>query len=348
MGDEVMKAISFSNVQESIRYIEGNKEKSFVLFSSDEKVKKLALEVSENVVLCSTAGEYTSEGYSKGVISGFEYETDIAKAVEILDPPIKSIGNLKAEYKKIENNKNAFILLLCDGLTGREETILTTLYFVKDDFKIIGGSAGDDLKFIETYVYIGKKRVHSVALLFNTKERTHIVKENIFVPSGKRLLITEADTINRTVKSFNNKPASTEYARIIGVRESELEKYFMNNPLGKIYKDDIYIASPMKINKDKSITFYCQILSNTFVQVLEPIDAVKQVKATVDNLPFKPNFVFVINCILRSIKFDQENMWKQIDNEILKLGDNITGFISYGEQFHKMHANQTMVMLIIE
>ena len=91
------------------------------------------------MVLCSTAGEYTSSGYKNGVISGFEYETDMAKTVEILSPPIKSIASLKSEYHEIENNKNAFILLFCDGLNGMEETIITTLYFVKDDFKIIGG-----------------------------------------------------------------------------------------------------------------------------------------------------------------------------------------------------------------
>ncbi|WP_026881872.1 FIST signal transduction protein [Clostridium akagii] len=344
-----MRAISFSNVQEAIKYTENEKNKSFILLSSDEKVKELSLGVSEKVVLCSTAGEYTSSGYKNGVISGFEYETDMAKTVEILSPPIKSIASLKSEYHEIENNKNAFILLFCDGLNGMEETIITTLYFVKDDFKIIGGSAGDNLKFKETYIYIGKKRVSSVALFFNTKQRTHITKENIYIPSGKRLLITEADTINRIVKSFNNKPASTEYARVLGVKESELEKYFMNNPLGKIYKDDIFIASPMKINEDKSITFYCQLLSNTFVQVLEPIDPLQQLRTTVSKLPFKPNFVFVINCILRSLKFEKENMWKQVDNEILKIcNNNTTGFISYGEQFYKMHANQTMVMLIVE
>jgi hypothetical protein len=343
-----MKSISFSTVNEAIMYIKTKENKGFILFSSDDKVIELSKEASENVVLCSTAGEYTSNGYKSGIVTGIEYEFNDAKAVEITYPPIKSIEKLKKEYHEIENNKNAFILLLCDGLTGSEESIITTLYFVRDDFKIIGGSAGDDLKFKETYVYIGNKRVHSVALFFNTKNKTHIVKENIYEPSGKRLLITEADTIDRVVKTFNNKPATTEYARILGIRETELQNYFFNNPLGKIYNNDIYIASPMKVNEDKSITFYSQLLSNTFVEVLQPIDPVEKVKDTISNFPFKPNFILAINCVLRSLKFQQENIWSKIDNEILNLCSNTTGFICYGEQFYKVHANQTMVMLLME
>ena len=122
----------------------------------------------------------------------------------------------------------------------------------------------------------------------------------------------------------------------------------MNNPLGKIYRDEILIASPMKVNPDKSITFYCQLMPNTFVEMLKPVDPIVQVKKTIGNMPFKPNFVFAINCILRSLKFQQENLWKSIDKEMLAFCPNTAGFVSYGEQYYKAHANQTMVMLIVE
>lgn len=311
-------------------------------------VLELSKLVSSNVTLCSTAGEYSKDGYKDGIISGFEYELSDAEVVEILYPPIKSIHNLKESYKKVKNNKNAFALLLCDGLTGMEESIVTTFYFVEENFKIIGGSAGDNLKFEQTYIFIGSKKVHSAVIYFNSKSRTSIIKENIYVPSGKRLLVTEADAINRTVKTFNKKPASSEYAKILNIPEADLSNHFMNNPLGKIYKDEVFIASPMKINADKSITFYCQLMPNTFVEVLKPIEPIIQMKKTIESMPFKPNFVFIVHCILRSLKFQEENLWKSIDKEILSFCSNTTGFVSYGEQFYKTHANQTMVMLIVE
>ena len=344
-----MKALVFSNPKEAAAITTNNSNnKGYVLFSNVEMVIELSKLVSSNVVLCSTAGEYSMEGYKKGIISGFEYDLSDAEVVEILYPPIKSIKKLMGAYENVKNNKNAFALLLCDGLSGMEESIVTTFYFTNDDFKIIGGSAGDNLKFKETFIFIGSKKVHSAVLFFNMKKRTSIIKENIYIPKGKRLLVTESDAINRTVKTFNKIPASTEYAKALGVSESDLPNHFMNNPLGKRYKDEIFIASPMKVNADKSITFYCQVMPNTFVEILEPVDPIEQIRSTINNIQFKPSFVLAINCILRSLKFEQENIWKNIDKEILSFCPNTTGFISYGEQFYKSHANQTMVMLIVE
>lgn len=122
----------------------------------------------------------------------------------------------------------------------------------------------------------------------------------------------------------------------------------MNNPLGKIYQDDIFIASPMKVNPDKSITFYCQMIPNTFVEILKPVDPVIQIKNTIRNAQFKPTFVFTVHCILRNLKFTEENLWKSIDRELLSFCPNTSGFVSYGEQFYKSHANQTMVLLLVE
>lgn len=343
-----MNAISFSNTQEAANYIASKKDKGYVLCSNNENVTELALLNLRNVVSCSTAGEYTAQGYRNGVITGFEYDLNDAEIVEILYPPIKSLELLKNSYEKVKNNSNAFMLLLCDGLSGMEETIITTFYFMKDDFKIIGGSAGDNLKFKETLVYIGGRKVHSVALFFNIKVKTHIIKENIYESTGKKLLITDADTIKRTVKSFNSMPAATAYAKALNVSETELPNHFMNNPLGKIYNDSISIVSPMKVNSDKSITFYSQLLPNTFVQILQPLDPISEIRNTLNKVPFKPSFVFAINCILRSLKFQQENLWKGVDKELLNFCSNTSGFISYGEQFYKMHSNQTMVLLLVQ
>ena len=343
-----MREFVFSNVAEALNYIKSNPEKGLIIFSNNENVTQLSKEVSSNVILCSTSGEYSGKGYKNGIISGFEYDLSIGEIVEIPDPPIKSIKQLKEAYKKVQNNKNAFALLLCDGLSGTEESIVTTFYFADDNFKIIGGSAGDNLKFKETIIFIGSKKVHSAAIFFNMKSRTTLIKENIYESTGTRLLVTEADPISRTVKTFNKIPAATAYAKALNIEERDLPNYFMNNPLGKQYENEIYIASPMKVNPDKSITFYCQIMTNTFIYVLKPLDPIEQIKKTIKKIEFKPSFVLAINCILRSLKFQQEGIWKSIDNELITLCPNVTGFVSYGEQFYKKHVNQTMVLLAIE
>ncbi|AWK51657.1 hypothetical protein DIC82_11805 [Clostridium beijerinckii] len=346
-----MKQLLFHSVNEVYAYTQDAnilKTMGIILFAPVEMVIELSKNVSPNTILCSTSGEYTCNGYKDGVITGFEYDKGESKVVEIEYPAIKSIDMLKGAYDKVKNNKNAFMLLLCDGLSGTEESILSTFYFIPPDFKIIGGSSGDNLNFKETYIYIGGKRVANVSVFFNSKRRTCILKENIYTSIGQTLLVTEADVLNRTVKSFNNRPASTEYARVLGITEKELPSFFMNHPLGKKYENDIFIASPMKVNSDKSITFYCELMENTFVDVLKAEDPIEVLKQTIKSAQFNPSFIFSVHCILRSLKFIQEKKWPVFDKEMIKFCNNITGFVSYGEQYYKNHSNQTMVLLLIE
>lgn len=343
-----MNSFLFNKTSDMLDYINSSTDLSHIIFSGIAQVEELSQIVGHNVVLCSTSGEFTSQGYKENVITGFSYKSDAAEVVEILYPPAKSLKGLHSAYSKVKNNSNAFTLLLCDGLSAMEEAIITSFYFTDPNFKIMGGSAGDNLKFEKTLIYIGSKKVHSVAVFFNMKKRTQLIKENIYVPSGLKLLVTEADTIKRVVKTFNNKPASEEYARALGVREAELSKYFINNPLGKISKDDIYIASPMKVNPDKSITFYCQLIPNTFVELLKPSDYYQEISRTISKASFSPSFVLSIHCILRSLKFIDENAWDNVSSKLLSLTKNQTGFISYGEQYYRNHLNQTMIMLLVE
>ncbi len=346
-----MRQLLFKTVKEAAEYLQGSgltAGEGAILFTSANLVQELSLQIPQDTILCSTAGEYTNKGYQDGVITGFCYQKEEAEIVEIPYPPIKGIEALKTAYSKVKHNKNAFMFLLCDGLSGTEETVLSTFYFMAPDFKILGGSAGDNLKFKETYIYIGKNRVANAAVFFNSKRKTSVVKENIFTTTGKELLVTSADVLNRTVYSFNQRPASEEYARIIGVDECDLPNHFMNNPLGKSYESDIFIASPMKVNSDKSITFYCELMENTFLQVLKAEDPIQILRETIKSVEFKPSFVFSVNCILRSLYFQQSKLWSEFDREMLAFCDNTSGFVSYGEQYYRKHSNQTMVLLLEE
>ncbi|MNI84246.1 FIST C domain protein [compost metagenome] len=104
----------------------------------------------------------------------------------------------------------------------------------------------------------------------------------------------------------------------------------------------------MKVNPDQSITFYTELMPNTFVHMLKPEDPIAILRQTLGKVPFKPVFVLAVHCILRSMMFQQNNCWSAYDRELLGLSRNITGFIIYGEQYYQRHANQTMVLLLTE
>jgi len=343
-----MNSFLYQTPDELIVSIGSNNNLSYVVFAGIAMVHELAGKFGDNVILCSTSGEFTPKGFMDSAITGFSYDPGNVEVVELLYPPAKGLRALQKAYAKVRHNPNAFALLLCDGLSAMEESIITTFFFTDPDFKIVGGSAGDNLKFEETAIYIGSKKVHSAALFFNAKTRTQLIKENLYGPCGKKMLVTDADPIKRTVKTFNNKPASTEYARMLGGRESQLDQFFMSNPLGKSSENDLFIASPMKINPDKSITFYAQIIPNTFVDILELEDHRTVIQNTLNAVQLKPSFVLSINCILRSLYFIENQLWRDVDAELLSICKNQTGFVSYGEQYYKNHFNQTMVLLIVE
>ncbi|MGF0105092.1 hypothetical protein [Ligilactobacillus ruminis] len=44
-----------------------------------------------------------------------------------------------------------------------------------------------------------------LCIFVDCKKRTKLVKENIYVPTGKKMLVTNADPINRCVYTFNNR-----------------------------------------------------------------------------------------------------------------------------------------------
>lgn len=345
-----MKALVFDHIDEAFHYLREGlaNNKGAVLFSSLPHVTELARQAPDHAVLCSTSGEYTCNGYRDGVITGFEYDRQWTEIVDVGYPPITSSRRLKQAYEKVKDNANAFLLLLCDGLSGMEESLISTLYFMRPDFKIIGGSAGDSLQFKETFIYIGSRRVRHAAIFFDAPFRTALMKENIYSRTGDTLLVTRADAMNRTVMSFNDRPASEEYARVLGVEEQELSRHFMNHPLGKAYEDDIFIASPMRVNPDRSITFYTELMPNTFVHMLKPEDPLDILRQTVTQAPFRPSFVLAVHCILRSLMFQQKDCWDSFDRELLGLCSNITGFVSYGEQYYQRHINQTMVLMLTE
>jgi hypothetical protein len=178
--------------------------------------------------------------------------------------------------------------------------------------------------------------------------RTALVKENIYVPTGKTMLVTDADVFGRTVYSFNGRPAAEEYARVLGVPEADLAEHFLSNPLGKRYEDDLIIASPKAINPDGSVTFYSQVMSSTYVEVLSAADPLAVLEETLGGSPYKPSFVLNINCTLRDQLFGRDGLWAAFDETMLGFCGNTTGFISYGEQYYKKHANQTMILLLVE
>lgn len=107
----------------------------------------------------------------------------------------------------------------------------------------------------------------------------------------------------------------------------------MAHPLGFVGKQ-LSVGSPMCVNVDQSISFYCQVFNNAEMRILKPLDVLSTMDATVERIHDDFKYVeatFAVNCILRKMQFQQTNLIPDVNKRFTKMG-NTFGFCSYGEQ----------------
>lgn len=339
--------------------------------SSDYDVPALSVEIKTRfpdaeVIGTSTSGEISSNGFTKKsiVMTAFSCTSTRISTVLVEDVdkfPIIHKEKIISAMRKCgisendpKSHETAFALTFINGLRNAEEALLSLFYaIVKNDrFLIAGGSAGDDLKFKETYVCCNGKTVSSgaVIMFFKTSLKFDIRKENIYKPSGKQLRITNADTTTRTIYTINNRPAKSEYASSIGIPEYKVNDALLDYPFGRVFGDNIFISSLASFNPNGSINMYSRVLQNSQVDLLEPDDyktitaeTCNQIKEKIKN----PQFVLLINCILRTITFENKACCSTLTDMYNAKFPVFCGFSSYGEQYGLVNSNQTLVTIVI-
>lgn len=319
------------------------------------------------VVGVSTSGEITNRGFFKNslVVTTMSDEQTRVAGVLIDDAdkfPIvyknqieKAATSVGIRLHSNGGNKDCFALTFVNGLCNAEEATLSLLNSIIDDreFNIIGGSAGDDLKFTQTYVSLNGEVVsHGAVVLFvKTSKKFVIKKENIFKPSGKHASITGVNVENRTINSINKQNPKSCYAKILGITESAVADSSLSHPIGRVFGDDVFISSIANINSNGTISMYARILPGMEVEILNPLDIIETTKETGQKVREEihhPGFVLFINCILRTIMFEKQHKSSDVIRAWNENYSTYCGFSSYGEQINRLNSNQTLLVLAIE
>ncbi len=310
---------------------------------------------SAETIGCSTSGEIvTGKMLTKSVVAmAFNKES-------IKDAKVEVIENLNKESMRAFNAfqrhfgksmkeldpKQYVGIILVDGLCGKEELIMDRIGDLTN-VTFIGGSAGDDLKFANTYVYAnGKSYPHSavVAILEPTSEFSFI-KTQSFCELPQKLVVTKADEAKREVLEFNEKPAANAYAEAVGVSVADAPNRFMHNPVGLVFEGEPFVRSPQQIKGDH-MAFYCSVKEGMELSLLESTDIISSTKQAIEAAQAELGGVSGIvnfNCILRTLELGQ----KGLTDDYAKLFADVptVGFSTYGEQYIG-HINQTATMLV--
>ncbi len=339
----------------------------------EELIKGLKSHVDvNNLIGCTTAGEFSEKGLTRhGVlIVAFDKKCKVSISCKKMEGNPKVVGSelaediegkLKEKYPKVDINERFLGIIFHDWKTNHENEIVGELA-KKLSFPIIGGTAGDNLKFENMY-QIYKDKVLSGYVVFaaiSTKRKMEILYGHGYEPTECYARITKAE--GNIIYELDGKPAYETYLRMInrasGIPMVILEKYRPSQgknldftilyPLGVQDVYGNYRILFLKNIEDNKLIFSHEVKKGTFLVLMNTNS-----KKTIDSLcneisklkKFKKPLAFIIECACRGIiknpslykdsfvSKDFEN-WAgkyEPDTNLNKICENCIGFCSYGE-----------------
>ncbi|MCA9597906.1 MAG: FIST C-terminal domain-containing protein [Myxococcales bacterium] len=311
----------------------------------------------------SSAGEITPAGYLDGAITGVSIGSEsfsvVTQRLDDLASFAFADGEAAAEaaLQQLQqrgldpSGANSFAFLLIDGLSTREEAVVSSVYRNLGDIQLFGGSAGDGTRFGETHVFHeGKFRKNCAVLsVMHTENPFRVFKTQHFVSSDDKMVVTEADPDRRIVTEINGEPAGREYARLVGLDVAHLTPMiFSAYPVVVKLGGGYYVRSIQKVNDDESLTFFCAIDEGIVLTVARGVDLIENLEGAFGEIRREigePELVLGCDCILRSLECDQRGVKERVGD--LMVENNVIGFATYGEQFNAMHVNQTFTGVAI-
>lgn len=304
---------------------------------------------------CSSAGQITTEGYDDQalVLLGFPRKNFRCASILFEDLRPDHATNFAAQaQKQAERFRhtagwNRFALIVADGLSKQEDLLVSTLDSVLGDVPIFGGSAGDGLKFEQTFVlHEGEAHTRAaVLLLIETDLAFQGLAFDHFHPDGAQIVITAADPEDRLVYEINGAPAAQEYARLVGCDAEALSpEVFAENPMMLRHNLNHYARAISDTKASGALSLMAAIddgLILTLGKASGSLEALVEGLSARDASGRGPDFILGFDCFLRRLEFEQKQLTRQV-SDILR-SHRVIGFNTYGEQKSGVHMNQTFV-----
>jgi len=262
------------------------------------------------------------------------------------------LQQLDITHKEL-NSKNHFCLSFFDGLSAREEPVIAAMASQLGDIPLLGGSAGDDLKFDHAFVIANGRAYQNAALfiLAESKIPFHAIKHQHYTPGDIDVVITKADVDKRLVYRLDGLPAAERYAQLLGLSVEELTpQIFSDNPLTYPYGDECYVRALRQVCDDHSLEFGCAIEEGMVLNLCEHHDMVDEYDKFIAEFTQhtgQAKLLLVCNCIYRALEGSDTNVNQLLADKTTAISDYMIGFDTYGEQWQGLHVNQTLVALAL-
>jgi len=342
----------------------------FVFHSSEQHAASVAAHLSDRfpdtiITGCSTAGEWLTGQHRNGslVLMGLTTPS-IRWAVRVLEnlngvlaESAKSVCDdllqqLDVDWKNL-NAENFFCLSFFDGLSKREEPVIAAMAAELGDIPLLGGSAGDDLKFEDAFVIAnGKAYQHAaVFVMADCKLPFRAIKHQHFIPGDIDVVITKADVANRIVYRLDGMPAAQRYAQLLGLDVADLTPHiFSHHPLIYPYANECYVRALRQVCHDDGLEFGCAIEEGMVLNLCQHQDmslSYQQLMTELKQSMGEIQLLLACNCIYRALEGNSENINQQLAEHTGTVAEHMIGFDTYGEQWQGLHVNQSLVALVL-
>lgn len=307
-----------------------------------------------HVVGCSSAGGFAFGGYRDDHLVAIAFPAACFRATAVwlrdlrqhlaLDW-IRTLRQAAGSFGVAVPGWSRFGLLMIDGLCRREELVAATVDAALGDLPVLGGSAGDGLRFGRTHLVLDGES-HPESAIFCLVASAFPVEEVIFdhfVPASERMVVTEALPEERVILSINAEPAAEEYARMIGVPEEALDpRAFAAHPLLMKQAGRHVVRAIQGVTPERGLSLMSSVETGSTMTLGRADNPTESLAARMEELG-PTALILGFDCVLRRIALEQAGLGESVGN--IYRAHRVAGFNTYGEQHGGLHVNQTFVGL---
>ena len=306
------------------------------------------------VLGCSSAGHFAFGRYrdDRVVAIAFPAAGFSAAAVWLRDLRqhmaldwIRTLRKLSSGFDPVAPGWSRFGLLMIDGLCRREEVVVATVDAALGDLPVLGGSAGDGLRFGRTHLALDGESYPESAI-FCLVASAFPVEEVIFdhfTPASSRMVVTEARPAERVILSINAEPAAEEYARLIGMDEAALDpRAFAAHPLLMRQGGRHVVRAIQAVTPERGLSLMSSVETGTTMTLGRAENLTEGLEAQMRALG-PTALILGFDCVLRRIALEQAGLGAAVGRIYRR--HRVVGFNTYGEQHGGLHVNQTFVGL---
>ncbi|MFQ6083838.1 MAG: FIST signal transduction protein [Candidatus Aminicenantia bacterium] len=368
--------------QKALKEMKGEHPDFVLVFSTDRFDQKKMIEGIRAItgeaplVGCCGAGLISKDGLSTDSIAVLALKSDVLQVKTAMVNNISQNPRLAGEEvaKKIMDKEPVSgykypptLLMLPDGLTCNVCELVRGVYEkLGPPYQLVGGGAGDNVKFIKTHQFIDSEVYNdaiSVALI-TSEVPIGIGVGHGWSPVGRPLVVTKSE--GKIIREIEGRPAFEAYLDYFGdvtpkLNAENFPEFGMRHPLGLPDVTGGYtIRDPLKVEKDGSIICVAEVPENSAVRIMKGdnesvIRAAKEsAQKAVNSLgKRKPAIAIVFDCVSRLLLLGKDAQ-RELDTIRSVIGRDVPliGFFTFGEiasanggppVFH----NKTVVVCVI-